>query len=207
VPRRDVAAFDFDGTLSTRDNVLPFLAAVAGRRAVARSLLHALPDVARGRRDAVKKRLARDLLAGRDEEQTRAIAARFASECLEHHVREDVLDRADWHRQQGHARVIVSASFECYLAPVASSLGFDAALGTRLVVSDGQLSGELDGRNVRRDEKVRRLDEWLDGTEAGRSGELWAYGDSAGDRELFLRADHAIRVGRGRLSRVPDGPS
>jgi phosphatidylglycerophosphatase C len=207
VPGRAVAAFDFDGTLSTRDNVLPFLTEVAGRRAVARALMRALPDLARGRRDAVKARLARDLLAGRDEVQTRVVAERFASGCLERHLRADVLDRAEWHRHEGHARVIVSASFECYLVPVASALGFDAALGTRLVASGGRLSGELDGRNVRRGEKVRRLDEWLDSTEAGRVGQLWAYGDSAGDRELFARADHAVKVGRARLSRVPAGPS
>jgi phosphatidylglycerophosphatase C len=206
VDARTVAAFDFDGTLSTRDNVLPFLSAVAGRRAVAASLVRSLPDVARKRRDAVKARLARDLLSGRDEVDTEAVAARFAEECVAHHLRPDVLDRADWHREQGHARVIVSASFECYLVPIASALGFDAALGTRLVTSGGRLSGELDGANVRRAEKVRRLEAWL--REGGADGPtaVWAYGDSAGDRELFARADHAVRVSRARIGREPPPP-
>ena len=191
---RVVAAFDFDRTLSTRDNVLPFLIAAAGRTAVVATLARSLPDLARGRRDAIKERLARDLLAGREETEVSAVAARFAADCIAHHLRDDVVERAGWHREQGHERVIVSASFECYVAPVAESLGFDAALATRLVVSPaGRLTGELDGRNVRRAEKVRRLETWLDATGPAT---IWAYGDSAGDRELFARAHHPVLVGR-----------
>jgi phosphatidylglycerophosphatase C len=198
-----VAAFDFDRTLSTRDNVLPFLVAVAGRRAVGASLVKALPDLARGRRDAVKARLARDVLAGRDGGEVAGVAAQFAADCVAHHLRADVLERAEWHREHGHLRVIVSASFECYVAPVAATLRFDAALATRLVTAAGRLTGELEGRNVRRAEKVRRLDAWLDA--AGHRGPeaLWVYGDSAGDRELLERADHAVRVGRAPISREP----
>ena len=201
--------FDFDRTLSTRDNVLPFLVAVAGRGPVARTLTRSLPDLARGRRDAVKARLARELLRGRDETDVRASARAFAADCVAHHVRRDVVDRAEWHRAAGHMLVIASASFECYVAPVAAALGFDAALATRLVTAaDGRLSGDLDGPNVRRAEKVRRLDAWL--TDAGLSGRsltLWAYGDSTGDRELLGRADHAVRVGRARISREPRDPT
>jgi phosphoserine phosphatase len=51
---------------------------------------------------------------------------------------------------------------------------------------------------VRRAEKVRRLDDWLGGGPAT----VWAYGDSTGDRELFERADHAVRVDRRGSLRV-----
>ncbi len=132
----------------------------------------------------------------------RATAATFAADVMANHLRDDVVARADWHREQGHRRVIVSASYECYVAPIAAALGFDAALATRLAVDDGiHLSGALDGPNVRRAEKVRRLDEWLAGDEAT----LWVYGDSAGDRELMARADRAVRVQRPPLSRRPIG--
>jgi phosphatidylglycerophosphatase C len=65
-----------------------------------------------------------------------------------------------------------------------------------VVGSDGRLTGELASPNVRREEKVRRLEAWL-----GDDGpvELWAYGDSDGDRELLARADHPVRVRGGRL--------
>jgi phosphatidylglycerophosphatase C len=202
VATRVVAAFDFDRTLSTRDNVVPFLTSVAGRPAVLMTFVKALPDLARGHRDSVKARLARDLLGGRDAAEIREISARFGAECVARHLRGDVTARAEWHRDRGHERVIVSASFECYVAPVAAALGFDATLATRLEVGlDGTLTGELDGPNVRRKEKVRRLESWL-GSEPV---ELWVYGDSAGDRELLARADHAVRVQRAPLRRRPIG--
>jgi len=202
VDTRVVAAFDFDKTLSSRDNVVPFLASVAGRGALLASLARSVGDLARRDRDAVKARLVRDLLAGRDLRALSELAGDFADDCIAHHLRADVVDRAEWHRAEGHERVVVSASFECYVAPVAAHLGFDAVLATRLVVgADGRLTGRLDGPNVRRAEKVRRLDAWLDGAAV----ELWAYGDSAGDRELFTRADHVVRVQRARISRRPSG--
>ena len=184
-----VAAFDFDKTLSSRDNVLPFLVAAAGRGAVMRALVASIPDVARRRRDDVKVRLTR-LLSDRDADEISYLAERFAADVVAHHLRDDVLARAAWHRDEGHERVIVSASYECYLTPIGAALGFDAVLGTRLEVVDGRLTGRLDGANVRRAEKVRRLDGWL----AGRAATVWAYGDSSGDRELLARADHPIRV-------------
>lgn len=195
-----VAAFDFDGTLSSRDNLLPFLVTVAGRGAVARALLRSAPDMTRRRRDDVKARLSM-LLAGRDVRDVDDQAVRFAADVVADHLRDDVLARADWHAEQGHRRVIVSASYECYLTPVAARIGFDAALGTRLEVDGGRLTGRLDGPNLRRAEKVRRLDEWL----GRRSATVWAYGDSAGDRELLARADQAVRVGRRRLGTPATG--
>jgi phosphatidylglycerophosphatase C len=60
------------------------------------------------------------------------------------------------------------------------------------VDTDDRFTGVLEGGNVRGPEKVRRLRDWL-GTEPA---EVWAYGDSSGDRELLAFADHARRVGR-----------
>jgi phosphatidylglycerophosphatase C len=197
-----VAVFDFDKTLSTRDNVLPFLAAATSRRAVARCLLASLPSVARGQRDEVKARLAR-LLTGTTEAELDDVVGPFVAETTARHLRPDVLARARWHAEQKHRLVVVSASFECYLAPIAERLGFDAALGTRLELVDGRLTGRLVGPNVRHAEKVRRLDEWLTEQDPERDGDraatVWAYGDSSGDDELLARADHPIRVSRRRL--------
>jgi phosphatidylglycerophosphatase C len=197
-----VAAFDFDKTLSDRDNVLPFLIEVGGRAAVVNALLRSMPDLALGHRDAVKTRLTHAVFAGRSETDVRAAASTFAADVAANHLRDDVVARADWHREQGHRRVIVSASYECYLTPIAAALGFDAVLATRLAVGEaGHLTGALDGPNVRRAEKVRRLDVWL----AGDDATLWVYGDSAGDRDLMARANRTIRVQRRPLSRRPIG--
>jgi phosphatidylglycerophosphatase C len=193
-----VAAFDFDGTLSSRDNVVPFLRWVAGTRATAEAFAAAAADLgrsgrARWTRDDVKAELVRRLLGGRDAVEVDTIARAFADEVLRRRLRSEAVERADWHRTQGHRLVIVSASFAAYLRPIAERLRFDAVLATELEVGDdGCLTGRLAGANVRGAEKARRLDEWLDGSPAF----VWAYGDSSGDRELWARADRAVRLGR-----------
>ncbi len=199
---RTVAVFDFDKTLSTRDNVLPFLVAAVGRTAVLGALLRSAPALVRGRRDLVKARLVR-LLAGRAETDVRAVAERLAADIVTHHLRPDVIARVAWHQRQGHQVAIVSASFAWYLEPVAAHLDIDAVLATALEVADGRLTGRLAGPNVRRAEKVRRLEAWL----AGSPARIWAYGDSAGDRELLARADVAERIGRTPIAEAPDAKS
>jgi phosphatidylglycerophosphatase C len=200
-PERVVAAFDFDKTISTRDNVVPFLRAVVGRTRLTRALLAISPRLVRAavndeRRDAAKVALVRRTLTGYDAGRIAAVAVEFADDVVAHHLRSDVVERVAWHRNQGHELVIVSASFTSYLDPIAARLGFAAVLATELAVGDdGRLTGELVRPNVRGAEKVRRLDEWLGATahDAGPAF-VWAYGDSSGDRELLARADQGIRV-------------
>jgi phosphatidylglycerophosphatase C len=193
---RVVAAFDFDRTVSTRDNVMPFLRAAVGTPRLLWALTRTSPRLVAAalddrKRDTAKAALVRRTLAGYDAERLAEVATAFADDVIARHLRADVVDRVEWHRRQGHEVVLVSASLAPYLDVIGSRLGFDAVLATRLVVGeDGRLTGELAGPNVRAAEKVRRLDEWL----ADRPAFVWAYGDSSGDRELFARADQPIRV-------------
>ncbi|MFI5045938.1 MAG: HAD family hydrolase [Acidimicrobiia bacterium] len=195
---RGVAAFDFDGTLSSRDNFAPFLRRVAGSRAVARAVAVNTARVARASssdrsRDALKALVLRDLFTGFDAATLDELGRGFAFEIVQRHLRSDMVQRADWHRTQGHDLVIVSASLGTYLRPIAEQLRFDAVLCTELAVGpDGILTGEMAGPNVRGHEKARRLDRYLGSEPAA----VWAYGDSSGDRELWARADHPVRVSR-----------
>lgn len=197
-----VAAFDFDGTLSTRDNFVPFLLRVGGTPAAAQAFTAGAVEIARSRaadrsRNALKARVLERLLAQRDAEEVDAIARAFADEIVARHLRAEAVERADWHRAQGHRLVIVSASLANYLRPIAEHLRFDAVLATELEVGDdGRLTGRMLGENVRGPEKARRLETYLVEECGGATPFVWAYGDSSGDRELWARADRAVRLGR-----------
>jgi phosphatidylglycerophosphatase C len=198
---RVVAAFDFDKTISKRDNVVPFLRAAVGRFRLTGALLAISPRLAAAalneqRRDAAKVALVQHTLTGYDAARLTEVAAGFADDVVARHLRPDVVERVEWHRNQGHELVIISASFTSYLEPIATQLGFAAVLATELAVGDdGRLTGELARSNVRGPEKVRRLDEWLGATASDdRPVFVWAYGDSSGDRELLARADQGISV-------------
>ncbi len=188
---RVLAAFDFDGTISTRDTFFPFLLHACGRKAVYTQLAFSLvellrPQCERSVRDRLKASLVRRLFRSRPRESLEGIAREYAQSVLRCRLRPRAVERIRWHQEQGHRCILVSASLDVYLEPIARSLGFDDLLCTRLDRTGALLNGELIGHNCRRAEKVTRL--------AGLVGDLsrhriYAYGDSAGDRELLDIAD------------------
>jgi phosphatidylglycerophosphatase C len=195
---RRVAAFDLDGTLTRRDTLLPFLLRSCGRGRTAAALLAESLVLLRGMagndaaRDAGKEAVLRRLLGGRPVAPLVELAETFADEAMRTLVRTDAAARIEGHRTQGHELVIVTASPELYVGALARRLGIDHVLGTRLEVDEtGLLTGRLLGANCRGPEKVARLRAWL----GDEPFELWAYGDSAGDRELLaLAAANGTRV-------------
>ena len=191
---RQVAAFDFDGTITRADTLGPFLARVAGRARLYRSLLLRSPVLAAtfvgiADRDAEKERLCGRLLAGRAAQEVTDAGIAYAAELLATRAfRNEMLDRIAWHDSEGHEVVVVSASLNVYLEPLACDLGIDHVICTSLEVDSAEtITGKLVGGNVRGEEKARRLQTWLgDGPR-----ELWAYGNSKGDRELLAMANYA----------------
>ena len=203
-PATRVAAFDVDGTVTTRDCVVPFMRRVTGaRRIVPRLGLGArdlAPAVARRDRDRVKALAAAAAFRGHRHAELEVAGASFARDVHARWLRPDVVASLDHHRSLGDATVLVSASFEVYLRPLAELLGVDEVLATRLEVVDGVVTGRLDGDNCRGPEKVRRLHAWLADAHGGRDAvHVEAYGDSVGDRELLADADvaHWVRPGGG----------
>jgi phosphatidylglycerophosphatase C len=207
VPAPVVAAFDVDNTLTVRDCVVPFLRRVAGTvrltAGIARRGPAVVPALARRDRDALKAAATLAALGGRRLDEVTEHGHVFGKEIAAGWLRPDTVARLSWHRDQGHDVVLVSASYEVYLHAVADELGAVGVLGSRLAVADGRVVG-LEGANCRGAEKVRRLHEWLEGTHGGRGDVVvYAYGDSAGDRELLADADHPLLVGRRGVTAAP----
>jgi phosphatidylglycerophosphatase C len=200
VSRRTVAAFDFDGTLTRRDTLVPFLTTVAGRGTVARALgaesaRLALAAAGRGDRDAAKEQVLTRVLAGHPYDEVEAAGRAFGAELARSAITSDGRDRIGWHRREGHEVVIVSASLDVYLDEVARELGVAHVLSTRLVADEaGRCTGGLRGANCRGPEKAIRLRALLGDEDV----ELWAYGNSRGDDEMLALAQHPVRFRRGR---------
>lgn len=198
---RPVAAFDLDGTLTRRDTMMPFLLRAVGREKAYRAVLATSLPLARAvalggaYRDRAKAAFLRGVLAGVPLETLAEAAESYADHVVAHGLRPDVRARVDWHRSEGHELVLVSASPELYVTPIGRRLGFDEVIATRLEVdADDRLTGALLGPNCRGAEKVARLRQW-------RSEGLvvdYAYGDSAGDREMLALAATPVRIARRR---------
>lgn len=206
-----IAAFDFDGTLTTSDSVVPFLRRFLWRRpalvGVVRRTPAGLVAAAKRDRDGLRSAATAALLRGVPAAAVDHHASEFAEEIIASRLRPDTTQRLAWHIAQGHRVIFVSASYESYLLPIAAHLGAEAVLSTRLAVGpDGRCSGQLEGANCRGAEKVRRLNAWL--RERGLERDnvtVWAYGDSNGDLELLADADHPVWV-RASLGSVAASP-
>lgn len=201
-----IAAFDVDGTLTRSDCVVPFLRQTAGTRSLSTRLLRDPLGVARAAarrdRDALKIAATAAAFSGVVEADLVEPARAFAERVYRTNMRAEIVERLQAHRDAGDTVVLVSASFEVYLLPLAESLGAHHVISTRLEVDgEGRYTGRLSGRNCRGPEKVRRFHEWLDADHGGRpTVHVTAYGDSAGDRELLADADVAHWVGHRKPS-------
>lgn len=209
LPRR-VAAFDFDGTLSRRDTLVPFLARAGGRGRFAQvctrlGLAGARRSVDLRDRDELKVQLLRELFAGRSEDELRHLGERYARDLLSDQLRPEVLTRLEDHRRAGHEVLFVSASLVYYLEPLARALGVDAVIAVEPATSDGRLTGELTRPNVRAEQKALRLREWLGAPAEGplEQVRVYGYGNSSGDHALLAMSDHAYWLGR--PTKVPAG--
>ena len=205
-PPRPIVAFDFDGTLTTRDSYTAFLRWRAGAAGYAAGGVRLLPDLLayplRRDRGALKAAATRVFLRGVRLDALAAEAERFAADEAQSLFRPDAL--ACWESWAGKAqRVIVTASPEPVVLPFAIRLGADTLIGTRLAVDDdARLTGGFDGANCRGAQKVARL--------KAAFGEevqvLAAYGDTAGDREMLAFADEG-HMGVFTARPAPSSPS
>ena len=192
--KRVVAAFDFDGTLTRHDTLLPFLLHVLGAPAVMRHAFILSPTLAGYslgmiRNDVAKERVLTQCLAGMRIDELQREAAEFAEHKLPGLVRTEAIHRFVWHKKEGHRCVVISASLDLYVRPWARRAGFDDVIASRLeTLEDGRITGNLLGKNCFGIEKVRRLEALL-GPRSGYT--LYAYGDSRGDKELLSGADYA----------------
>jgi HAD superfamily hydrolase (TIGR01490 family) len=189
-----VAAFDFDGTLTRRDTMFPFLLHTLGSTAFVRHVFALSPTLAGYglrliRNDIAKEKVFVRCLAGMNMDELQQKGESFSANLLPGLLRSDAMQRLRWHKQQGHRCVVISASLDLYVRPWAINAGFDDVLATHLQTHEaGLVSGKLAGANCFGVEKVRRLQSLL-GDRDGYT--LYAYGDSRGDRELLSSADYA----------------
>ena len=202
-----VAAFDFDGTLTRGDTLLPFLAAGLGWPRFAWALLRTSPWLVGHafrlvRNDVAKARLFAACLSDLPTDVAAQWAERWAREQLPRQLRgpqDPVIRQLAWHRARGHCCVMVSASPDIYLEHAAAALGFDALVCTQMEVQARQLTGRMRSPNCHGQQKVIRLQAWLAerydaSTLAGMT--LYAYGDTSGDKPMLKLAQHAWYRGK-----------
>lgn len=214
-PPKAIAAFDFDGTLTRGDTLIPFLARGLGWPRLLLALARCAPWLAAYAlrllpNDVAKAHLLRATLAGRSCAEVDGWARAWLAQDLPAQLQDWTLARLAWHKEAGHCCVLVSASPDIYLRHVASQLGFDGLICTELQVHAGvhgeRLTGRMQTPNCYGEQKVLRLKAWQAarfGDSAAQAMTLYAYGDTAGDKPMLRLAHHAWYRGQPWQSDAP----
>jgi HAD superfamily hydrolase (TIGR01490 family) len=100
-------------------------------------------------------------------------------------------ERIQWHQERGDKVMIISASGEHLVLPIAERLGASGALAIGVEVIDERYSGLTYGTMSYKEGKVTRLSDWKALQEGENYQHTWAYSDSMNDLPLLQQADHA----------------
>ena len=189
--KKNIAVFDFDGTLTTRDSFLAFIKWACGSvsyyTGVIRfapmlflMLLHLYPNW------KAKQRVFSHFFKGWQYSWFKALGEEFGTE-LDMMRNEPTIQRLQEHVAKGDTVYVISASLPEWVQPWCERLGVHAVLATEIEVDDqGRITGQFKTKNCFGAEKVNRFQE----IEPDRdSYVLHAYGDSRGDKELIEFAD------------------
>lgn len=201
--RQEVFAFDFDGTLTTRDTLLEFIRYSCGTRAficgfllysplLVLMKLHLYPNY------KAKQRVFNHFFGGMDAGRFNGLCEHFARDCR-HLLRQETMGVLRRVLSEGGKVAVVSASIDNWVAPFFSDLNGSAGclprernavtvVGTRIEIKDGRVTGRFITPNCYGPEKVRRLLEIYPDRQNYR---LTAFGDSRGDREMLAFADES----------------
>ena len=187
----NLALFDFDGTITSKDSFLPFLRSVVSpwRARIGTVLL--LPVIIGYKLGLVSASATRSAIAAfalrrKKDSDIRAAGSDFARDVLPGTIRRKALERIIWHKDQGDTVVVVSAALDAYLVPWCSAMGLDL-ICTELEVSDGALTGHYKGRDCVGPEKRRRIEEKY---RLSDFATVYAYGDTIEDQDMLSIADH-----------------
>ncbi len=148
---RVAAFFDLDKTIIAKSSTLAFSKpffqeGLINRRAVLKSayaqFVFMLAGADADQMDRMRAHIT-SLCTGWDVEQVNAIVEETLHDIVDPLVYKEATQLIDEHKEQGHDVVVLSASGQEVVGPIAKLLGATHSAGSRMVVHDGRYTGEV----------------------------------------------------------------
>lgn len=204
---RIAAFFDLDKTVIARSSTFVFSKTffdqglISRRTVLESSYAHFMFLLSGADHDQMERMRAHltAMCAGWDVAQVQGIVAETLHELVDPLIYAEAVDLIADHRIRGHDVVIVSASGEEVVAPIAEALGATHTAATRMEVADGKYTGEVEfycyGEG-----KVTAIEKLAaaEGYDLARS---YAYSDSITDLPMLTAVGHPTAVNPDRALR------
>lgn len=121
------------------------------------------------------------------------VASQFIDTIIRPRICPAMQQRLEWHRLQGHELLVISATGEHLVEPIAKALDIPCGIGIELLWNSDLLTGQIGERKPFREGKVTALNEWL-ARQTADPDAIWFYSDSHNDLPLLERADYPVAV-------------
>ncbi len=191
--KKNLALFDFDGTITDTDSFLLFVRRTVGVGRFCAGMALLTPQIGMFllnyySNHCLKEDVLTHFFRNWSIDSFRKAADDFCRNSIPTILRQEAWNRLRRHQDQGDRVVIVSATPELILAPWCEEYGLDL-LATRLQVINGRLTGQIKGENYRGQVKVTRI---LNRYRLSNYRKIYAYGDTEGDRPMLALATHSF---------------
>ncbi|WP_297850392.1 HAD family phosphatase [uncultured Corynebacterium sp.] len=141
--------------------------------------------------DATRDRLA-DMVAGWPVADVRRVVAETMNTVVTPAIYREARELIDWHREQGHDIVILSASASLLVEPIAKELGINRIVATEVEIEDGKLTGKIT-RYLKGEEKAKAMRELVEKRNYDLAAS-YAYSDSLTDVPMLALVGHPVAV-------------
>ncbi len=193
-----IAFFDFDGTLTTKDTLLPFCLFVVGIKKFLYHLPKIIPIVSMYLFNIIDNAVAKErfltiILSNIQLNQLELKANLFALNVLNKYINKTVYQKLLHHLNNNDKVVIVSANLAIYLRYWANHHQIHQVIATELEVDNNTVTGKLATANCYGVEKIIRIKAYLEKTKESYDYS-YAYGNSRGDYEMLQYANEAYFV-------------
>ena len=186
---KKVYAFDFDGTLTTKDTLIEFIRYAKGSMALGLGFMryaHLLVLMIIGLYPnyKAKQKVFAHFFKDTTLDDFNALCKAFAASSS-HLLRPNAIEAINQAIKDGSEVLIVSASIDNWVQPFFPQV---KVVGTQIEVIDSKLTGRFLSKNCYGQEKVNRI---LSLYPNRQDYHLTAYGDSRGDKEMLAFADES----------------
>lgn len=187
---KDIAFFDFDGTITTKDSFIDFLKYTKGNINFFKGIIILSPLIIsfylkKISSQKLKEAFINYYFNNLKIDQFMTIANDYSKKRIIKIINPEALKKIKWHQNKGDEVIVVTASLEYWIENWCNEMNLKL-IGTKIEVKNNRLTGKIQGKNCSGIEKVKRIKTMYD---LKNYNIIYAYGNGSGDIEMLKISD------------------
>lgn len=196
---KNLALFDFDGTLCSKDSFTGFIFFALKKRHIVKQGIKILPWIQAYflniyPADSMRPKLFKAMFSNTSAVEMFNLANQYSHQ-LRNSLDQDIYHQLLKHKHNNDDVVIVSASIDLYLKDIAELLEV-GLICTQAEIKNGQFTGLFSTPDCSSEQKKNRI---LEKYKLDQYDAVYAYGNSKEDLDMFSLADYCYMVGEDQV--------